>query len=379
MVTAAPSTAQQLAAVPKWRLPPILDRAREASKETVREMWREMCRGLAPNPDPLQKERSGAKAESPPTCAVTGRQTKPRHTERGSAPPLVSTRGRGHCKSQSEASTPEKAGTGSEGEELHFCLAFKERGADKLNCSTPKQTMLELNMTTFQFPGGFLVVELDGREYLRCLCIHCRTPGPAPSTKARCPQCGTFYLWPTEPWPMLKTPRSACPGTLTEVAETAEKAALVPCITAEVGTKAQPTTEPRDVPVEKSATAVEVPERARFVPLPTGAAAKDPGDSLAEDPSKSSSEEEDGVSSVAMRLPANHPSCNKDGSPLTGEREQMSPDTFRRRALVRPEARSSPTAMVTPSAAETGSEMAPEEAEISSRQQSGCSPAGWCC
>ncbi|MEE6524218.1 hypothetical protein FKM82_023561 [Ascaphus truei] len=57
MATAAPSTAQQLAAKIKWRFPPILERARESCKETVREMWREMCRGLAPNPDPLEKER----------------------------------------------------------------------------------------------------------------------------------------------------------------------------------------------------------------------------------------------------------------------------------------------------------------------------------
>ncbi|MEE6488019.1 hypothetical protein FKM82_015112 [Ascaphus truei] len=366
MATVVPSTAQQLAAVPKWRLPPILDRAREACKETVREMWREMCRGLAPNPDPLKKERR--ESQSPPTCAVTGRQTRPRHTERRSAPPFVSTRGRGHKESQSEVSSPAKGGTGSESEELHFCLAFEEQGAETLNCSTTEQITSKLSTTTFQLPGGFLVVETDGREYLRCLCIHCRTPGQVPSTKARCPQCGMFYLWPNEPWPMIKTPRGASLGTLTEVAETADEAALVPCTTTEVGTKAQPTTEPRETPAEKSATAVEVPERARFLPIPTGGEAKDPGDSIAEDPIQSSSEE-NGVSSVAMRLPTNHPSCKNDGSPLTGEREQTSPDTPRRRALVRPKARRSPTAVVTPSAVETGSETAPEEAKSISQQQ----------
>ncbi|MEE6524219.1 hypothetical protein FKM82_023562 [Ascaphus truei] len=71
-----------------------------------------------------------------------------------------------------------------------------------------------------------------------------------------------------------------------------------------------------------------------------------------------------------MHLPANHPSCNQDGGPLTGEREQTSLDTFRRRALVRPEARRSPTAVVTPSAAEMGSDTAPEEPKITSRQRS---------
>ncbi|XP_075471568.1 uncharacterized protein LOC142503293 [Ascaphus truei] len=284
--------------------------------------------------------------------------------------------GRGHKESQSEASSPAKEGTGSESEELHFCLAFKEQGAETLNCSTPEQTMSELSTTIFQLPGGFLVVEIDGREYLRCLCIHCRTPGPVPSTKARCPQCGTYYLWPTEPRTPIKTPRGASPGTLTEVAETADEAALVPCFTTEVGTKAQPTTEPRETPAEKSATTVEVPERAHFIPLPTGGAAKDPGDSRAEEPSKSSSEEEDGVPSVAMRLPANHPSCKKDGGLLTREREQTSPDTPRRRALVRPEARRSPTAVVTPSVAETGSETAPEEPESISRQRSEGGPEG---
>ncbi|XP_075455220.1 uncharacterized protein LOC142494672 [Ascaphus truei] len=68
---------------------------------------------------------------------------------------------------------------------------------------------------------------------------------------------------------------------------------------------------------------------------------------------------------------ANDPSCKKDGGLLTGEREQTSPDTPRQRALVWPEARRSPTAVVTPSAAEMEPEMAPEEPESISRQRSG--------
>ncbi|MEE6525095.1 hypothetical protein FKM82_024910 [Ascaphus truei] len=57
--------------------------------------------------------------------------------------------------------------------------------------------------------------------------------------------------------------------------------------------------------------------------IPTGCITEEPGDSLADDPIVISSEEEVGVPSVAMRLPANHPSGNKE--------EQTSPDTFRQR------------------------------------------------
>ncbi|MEE6525094.1 hypothetical protein FKM82_024909 [Ascaphus truei] len=184
MATNVQSTAQQIAADLKWRFLPILERARESCKETVQEMWRDMCRGLAPNPDPLQEERSGVKAESPPTCAVTGQQTRSRHTEKRIAPPLDSTRGRGHKESQSGEPSPAKGGTGSESEELHFCMAFEEQGAETLNCSTPELTISEMNTTIYQLPGGLLVVEVGEHEYLRCLCVHCGIPGEVPSTKA---------------------------------------------------------------------------------------------------------------------------------------------------------------------------------------------------
>ncbi|MEE6489855.1 hypothetical protein FKM82_015701 [Ascaphus truei] len=162
---------------------------------------------------------------------------------------------------------------------------------------------------------------------------------------------------------LIETSRGASPGTLTEVAEGKDRTALVPRCNQAGRTKAQPAVQPSELSTEKSATAVEVPERDCFIPIPTGCIAEESGDSLVEDPIIISSEEEVAVPSLAMCLPANHPSGTK--------KEQTSPETFRQRALVRPEARKSTTAVVTPSAAETAAETTSKDPEIHKQQRSG--------
>ncbi|XP_075444126.1 uncharacterized protein LOC142487914 [Ascaphus truei] len=181
--------------------------------------------------------------------------------------------------------------------------------------------MSEMNTTVVQVLGRLLVIQIAEQEYLRCLCAHCGVPGEVPSTKARCSLCGTYYFWPTEPEPMTETPRGASPGTISEVVESSESTALVPPYKRAGRTQAQPAVEPKEPSKEKSATAVEVPEHASFVPIPTGCIAEDSGDSRAEEPILISSEEEVGDPSVAMRLPANHPSGIKE--------EQLSADPVR--------------------------------------------------
>ncbi|XP_075451346.1 uncharacterized protein LOC142492533 [Ascaphus truei] len=157
-----------------------------------------------------------------------------------------------------------------------------------------------------RLPIKYRVAWVDGEGCIRCACDQCEFPGGKPTWGPKCACCGAQFLEPV----LLQA------------------------------------TEQKEPTAEKSATAVEVPEHASFVPTTTGCIAEEPGDYLAEDPIVISSEEEVEVSSVVMRLPADHYSGAGKEPAFTCVAEE--------RSLVLPvqnqPERRSPTAVVTYSA-----------------------------
>ncbi|XP_075449969.1 uncharacterized protein LOC142491370 [Ascaphus truei] len=187
-----------------------------------------------------RKRRELAAGKDPHPCGEIGAKTltAPTRTERGAAlikghdiplwdPPIIATPGGGFqlCQRREEpkqgvadpaTSTSQLRGTTKLERPLQRVAPVK-----RMACSSTVGTMVSTK--PYSVPSGVLVVRVANTETVVGLCLQCGLPGGTVNTAARCPHCGTLYLWPmptfipiqpTDP-PVDVTRRSAeSPGAL---------------------------------------------------------------------------------------------------------------------------------------------------------------------
>ncbi|XP_075438490.1 uncharacterized protein LOC142477723 [Ascaphus truei] len=157
-------------------------------------------RELAAGKDSSSGEEIGAKT-----------QTAPTRTERGAAlikghdiplwdPPIIATPGGGFqlCQRKEEpkqgvadpaTSTSQLRGTTEKERPVQEVTPVQ-----RMACSSTVGTMVSTQ--PYSVPGGVLVVRVANTETVVGLCLQCGLPGGTVNTMARCPHCGTLYLWP---------------------------------------------------------------------------------------------------------------------------------------------------------------------------------------
>ncbi|MEE6524612.1 hypothetical protein FKM82_024179 [Ascaphus truei] len=160
-----------------------------------------------------RRRRELAAGKDPHPCGEIGAKTltAPPRTERGAAlikghdiplwdPPIIATPGGGFqlCQRREEpkqgvadpaTSTSQLRGTTETKRPIQEVAPVQ-----RMACSSTVGMMVSTQ--PYSVPGGLLVVRVANTETVVGLCLQCGLPGGTVNTAARCPHCGTLYLWP---------------------------------------------------------------------------------------------------------------------------------------------------------------------------------------
>ncbi|XP_075447878.1 uncharacterized protein LOC142490008 [Ascaphus truei] len=165
--------------------------------------------GLAPKAEPHPVGDKGTKAVAAPSRTERGAASIKGHPIPLWDPPIIATTGGGFqlCQTRAELNqgvadnpTPvdHSCGTSSQNRPV-----LKVAPTKTMACSPDVNKMVSTQ--PYAVPGGVLVIRVAGAETVVGLCLQCRLPGGTMGTAARCPQCGTQYLWPMPTFVPIQT------------------------------------------------------------------------------------------------------------------------------------------------------------------------------